>query len=54
MNSGIVTQLTHIVDLLLIQSNAGGDWFDPAYALPVSPQPYLLTTTWAEVKAEEP
>lgn len=54
MNSGIVTQLTHIVDLLLIQANAGGDWFDPAYALPVSPQPHLLTTTWAEVKAEEP
>ena len=27
-----------------------GDWFDPAYALPVLPQPHLLTTTWAEVK----
>ena len=27
-----------------------GDWFDPAYALPVSPQPQLLTTTWGEVK----
>lgn len=27
-----------------------GDWFDPAYALPVSPQPQLLTTTWAEMK----
>ena len=27
-----------------------GDWFDPAYALPVSPQPHLLTTTWGEVK----
>ena len=25
-----------------------GDWFDPAYALPVEPQPHLLTTTWAE------
>ena len=27
-----------------------GDWFDPAYALPVSPQPHLLTTTWGNVK----
>ena len=27
-----------------------GDWFDPAYALPVSPQPQLLTTQWAEMK----
>ena len=27
-----------------------GDWFDPAYALPVSPQPQLLTTLWGEVK----
>ena len=30
--------------------NFGADWFDPAYALPVSPQPHLLTTSWAEVK----
>ena len=30
--------------------NSLGDWFDPAFALPVSPQPQLLTTTWAEVK----
>ncbi|MCY4567826.1 MAG: hypothetical protein OXD49_05900 [Candidatus Poribacteria bacterium] len=27
-----------------------GDWFDPAYALPVSPQPQLLTTMWGDVK----
>ena len=27
-----------------------GDWFDPAFALPVSPQPNLLTTTWGQVK----
>ena len=27
-----------------------GDWFDPAYALPVSPQPQLLTTLWGELK----
>ena len=30
--------------------NFDADWFDPAYALPVSPQPHLLTTTWGEVK----
>jgi len=27
-----------------------GSWFDPAYALPVPPQPQLLTTTWGDVK----
>ena len=27
-----------------------GDWFDPAYALPVSPQPQLLSTVWAKIK----
>ena len=48
VNSGILTQLTHIG--LIAQANAGGDWFDPAYALPVSPQPHLLTTTWGDVK----
>ena len=30
--------------------NSARDWFDPAYALPVSPQPQLLTTTWGDVK----
>ena len=44
LNSGVRTQLTHI------DWNTGGDWFDPAYALPVSPQPQLLTTTWGDVK----
>ena len=29
-----------------------GDWFDPAYALPVSPQPQLLTTIWGKLKKE--
>ena len=38
-----ITQLTHD------GSNYGGDWFDPS-ALPVSPQPQLLTTTWGEIK----
>ena len=48
VNSGARTQLTHIGGLL--QANAGGDWFDPAYALPVAPQPHLLSTTWGEMK----
>ena len=34
--------------------NFNADWFDPAYALPVSPQPELLTTTWGELKMENP
>ena len=37
-------QLTHI------GSNHLGDWFDPASALPVSPQSQLLTTQWGEIK----
>ena len=44
VNRGVQTQLTHI------SRNFGGDWFDPAYALSVSPQPQLLTTTWGAVK----
>jgi Tol biopolymer transport system component len=52
LNSGVRTQLTHIGDL--IQANAGGDWFDPAYALPVSPQPHLLSTVWGEMKKHKP
>ena len=28
-----------------------GDWFDPLYALSVSPQPQLVTTIWGEMKA---
>ena len=45
LNSGVRTQVTHHLSW-----NTGGDWFDPAYALPVSPQPHLLTTTWGKVK----
>ena len=41
-------QLTHTEKA--IQANTLPDWFDPAYALPVSPQPHLLSTTWAKVK----
>ena len=37
-------QLTHI------GVNYLGDWFDPAYALPVSPRPQLLTTMWGKLK----
>ena len=49
VNSGIRTQLTHIGGPFR-RTNYGGDWFDPAYALPVSPQPELLTTTWGQLK----
>ena len=52
VNSRIQTQLTHVVGLSLFQANAGGDWFDPAYTLLVSPQLRLLTTIWGEVKRE--
>ena len=51
INSGVRTQLTHIAGAFR-QANVGGDWFDPAYALPVSPQPHLLTTTWGDVKKQ--
>ena len=52
INSGVRTQLTHIGGPFR-ETNAGGDWFDPAYGLPVSPQQTLLTTTWGEVKRQE-
>lgn len=45
LDGGEPVQLTH-----LGQMHHLGDWFDPVYALPVSPQPRLLTTTWAKVK----
>ena len=51
VNSGIRTQLTHVRGPFR-QANSGADWFDPAYALPVSPQPDLLTMTWGEMKKE--
>ena len=46
VNSKVQTQLTHI------GWNFGGDWFDPAYALSVSPQPNFLTTIWGQLKTE--
>ncbi len=52
INTGIRTQLTHIAGPFR-RTNSGGDWFDPAYALPVSPKPELLTTTWGEQKKEK-
>lgn len=33
--------------------NYSADWFDPAFALPVSPQPHLLTTVWGRVKVRD-
>ncbi len=42
------TQLTRIGNLF--QANTYADWFDPVVALPVSPQPQLLTTTWGKLK----
>ena len=39
-----VTQLTHD------GGNYDSNWFDPS-ALPVSPQPQLLTATWGEIKS---
>ena len=51
VDSGVQTQLTHIGRLF--QANSGGDWFDPAFALPVEPQPQLLTTTWGKLKIKQ-
>ena len=51
INTGVRTQLTHIAGPFR-RTNVGGDWFDPTYALPVSPKPNLLTTTWGEIKDE--
>ena len=51
ISSGVRIQLTHTEGAF--QANSGGDWFDPNYALPVSPQPQLLTTTWGKVKTKQ-
>ena len=40
------TQLTHN------GNNSLGNWFDPS-ALPVSPQPQLLTTMWGKIKRDD-
>ena len=48
LGSGVSVQLTHE------GWNYMGGWFDPAHALPVSPQPQLLTTTWGALKKRNP
>ena len=47
LDGGVPEQLTHRDD------NFNADWFDPAFALPVSPQPSLLTTTWGKLKTQD-
>ena len=47
LDGGVPEQLTHR------GNNFRADWFDPAYALPVSPQPFLLTTTWGKLKTRD-
>ncbi len=47
LDGGIPKQLTRR------GNNYDADWFDPAYALPVSPQPHLLTTAWGEIKIRD-
>ena len=47
LDGGVPEQLTHR------GANFNADWFDPAFALPVSPQPSLLTTIWAKLKAQD-
>ena len=47
LNGGAPKQLTRRGD------NSNADWFDPAFALPVSPQPSLLTTTWGKLKTQD-
>ncbi len=44
LDGGKPVQLTHE------GWNYMGGWFDPEFALPVSPQPQLLTTTWGKLK----
>ena len=48
LDGGVPEQLTHRQG-----DNFGADWFDPAFALPVSPQPFLLTTTWGKLKTQD-
>ena len=48
VQSATRTQLTNIGRVF--DANFGRDWFDPAYLLPVSPRPQLLSTVWGKVK----
>ena len=47
LDSGVSEQLTHR------GANFHADWFDPAFALPVSPESSLLTTIWAKLKTQD-
>ena len=47
LDSGVSEQLTHR------GANFHADWFDPAFALSVSPQSSLLTTTWGKLKTQD-
>ena len=47
LDGGVPEKLTHRGD------NFHADWFDPAFALPVSPQPSLLTTIWGKLKTQD-
>ena len=49
LDSRIETPLARLNPFNSHGKNTGWDWFDPK-ALPVSPQPQLLTTIWAKVK----
>ena len=46
LEGGVPEQLTHR------GNNGNANWFDPAFALPVSPQSSLLTTTWGKLKTQ--
>ena len=48
LDGGVPEQLTHRQG-----DNFRADWFDPAFALPVSPQPSLLTTIWGKLKTQD-
>ncbi len=48
LEGGVPEQLTHRQG-----DNFNADWFDPVFALPVSPQSSLLTTIWGKLKTQD-
>ena len=48
LDGGTPERLTHRQG-----DNFKADWFDPAFALPVSPQSSLLTTIWGKLKTQD-
>ena len=48
LDGGTPERLTHRQG-----DNFKADWFDPAFALPVSPQSSLLTTIWGKLKIQD-